>query len=89
MKKLTVLLSAVAILTLTAPSVNAGRVFDGSPADGEYLRRQEEIQNREARWHEEQRERREILRQLDDLNRAEDRRHYEEKRERNRLKLFE
>jgi len=76
MKKLTVLLSAVAILTLTAPSVNAGRVFDGSSADGEYLQRQIDRQNEEAQRYKQEREMRQLQESIDTLNqnRAEDRR---------------
>lgn len=73
MKKLTVLLSAVAILTLTAPSVNAGRVFDGSPADGVYLQQQIDKQNEEAQRHKQEREMRQLQESIDTLNRAEDR----------------
>jgi len=42
MKKLTILLGVVAILILMAFPANAWRVFDGSPADREYLRQEED-----------------------------------------------
>jgi len=76
MKKLTILLGVVAILILMAFPANAWRVFDGSPADREYLRQEEDRQNEEARRYKQEREMRQLQESIDTLNRnqAEDRR---------------
>jgi hypothetical protein len=67
-KRLIVLLSVITILASTASFVSAYRVFDGSQADREYLQRQIDRQNEEARYWEQRRQMQELQRSIDTMN---------------------